>query len=105
MVMLNIKMGELGMLNLNVRQTRRIRNVNLEFKEVSTTDINLGVISIKINFTKIIELTQTGVRMSKKESQLRKLRKRGQQGRRKPRNSGLQKPREEGFKRGSGQLC
>lgn len=43
--------------------------------------------------------------MSKKESQLRKLRKGGQQGRRKPRNSGLQKPREEGFKRGSGYLC
>lgn len=46
--MLYIKMGELGMLNLNVRQTRRIRNVSLEFKEISTRDINLGVISIKI---------------------------------------------------------
>lgn len=46
--MLNIKMGDLGKLNLNMRQTRRIRNVNLVFKEVSTSDINLGVISIKI---------------------------------------------------------
>lgn len=46
--MLNIKMGDLGKLNLNMRQTRRIRNVNLVFKEVSTRDINVGVISIKI---------------------------------------------------------
>lgn len=46
--MLYIKMAELGMLNLNVRQTRRIRNVSLEFKEISIRDINFGVISIKI---------------------------------------------------------